>query len=203
VAGEDGQEREVQADFGRISVDDLAGGRILGELGVVPRRPVLPPIIDEVLNDSPAERAGLRSGDRILAVDGVSIRDWGSWVEIVRGSPGRRLDVEVARADGSVTSLTVVPEQQQAGDRVIGRIGATVDPAAAIDHGLLAVERYGVFGALGQSVERTWEMSLLTLRLLARMVVGEASVKNLSGPISIAQYAGESAGIGLVAFLGF
>src|SRR5690606_24548982 len=77
------------------------------------------------------------------------------------------------------------------------------DPAAAIDPGLLAVERYGVFAALGQSVERTWEMSLLTLRLLARMIMGEASVKNLSGPISIAQYAGESVGIGLVAFVGF
>jgi regulator of sigma E protease len=160
-------------------------------------------VIGAVTGDGVADRAGLRAGDRVVAARGERVRDWGHWVEIIRGSPGERVNVEIQRGNDSF-SVDLVPERVLGEDgAVFGRIGTTVDADAVTDTELLAFERYGVFSALVKAVDRTAEMSAITLRVLAKMIVGEASIKNLSGPISIAQYAGESAGIGLMAFLGF
>jgi regulator of sigma E protease len=203
VIGADGGERRLHLDLGRVSVDELAGGMLLRKLGVTPMRPAVPAIIGDVVSGGPAESAGLRSGDRIMAVDGTRVRDWGHWVEVVRDSAGRRLNVEVQRDNESLTIELVPDLVLDDGGATFGRIGASVDPGALSDRELLATEHYGVLTALLRAVERTAEMSMITLRVLSKMIIGEASVRNLSGPISIAQYAGESAGIGLMAFLGF
>jgi regulator of sigma E protease len=203
VIGGDGGERKLRLDLGSVSVDELAGGMLLRKLGVAPLRPAVPAVIGDVIDGGPADRAGLRSGDRIMAADGARVRDWGHWVEVVRGSAGRRMTVELQRGNESFT-IELVPESVvDDSGAAFGRIGASVDPEALADRTLLATEHYGVFAALLHAVDRTAEMSMITLRVLSKMIVGEASVKNLSGPISIAQYAGESAGIGFMAFVGF
>jgi regulator of sigma E protease len=203
VIGADGGERGLHLDLGRVSVDELAGGMLLRKLGVTPLRPAVPAVIGDVVDGGAADRAGLRSGDRVMAVDGARVRDWGHWVEVVRGSAGKRMVVELQR-DNESLALELVPEPVlDDSGATFGRIGASVDPEALADRTLLATEHYGIFAALLHAVERTGEMSMITLRVLSKMIVGEASVKNLSGPISIAQYAGESAGIGFMAFVGF
>lgn len=203
VVSAGGAERLVQVDVSAISVDELAGGKLLARLGLAPRRPVLPAAIGEVTRGGPAERAGLRRGDRILGADGNAVRDWGHLVELVRARPGGALELEVQRGTEQL-QLRVEPERLRGEDGVeFGRIGVAPAAPTEIDPALQARERYGVFAALYKALDRTVDMSVLTLRLLGKMIVGDASVKNLSGPISIAQYAGESAGIGLIAFLGF
>ena len=203
VVGSDGAGRNVQVDLSRVSVDDLAGGMLLRKMGVTPRRPAVPAVVGDVVGGGAAERSGLRRGDRIVAVGGERVKDWGQWVEIIRGSAGKRLNVELQRGNESF-SVVLVPELvvDESG-AAFGRIGASLDPEVAVDRELLATEHYGIAPALVRAFDRTAEMAMITLRVLSKMIVGEASVKNLSGPISIAQYAGESAGIGLMAFLGF
>ncbi len=127
---------------------------------------------------------------------------WSEWVNIVRASPEQSLDVTVRRS-GSEIGLTITPQSVTDGDETIGRIGAAVRQDIEMDASLFAIERFGPLSALAEGVKKTWDMSVMTLRILGKMLVGEASVKNLSGPITIAHYAGQTVSIGLAAFLGF
>ncbi len=177
-------------------------GRLLETLGLRPWRPRLPPVIDAVEPDGPAEAAGLRAGDRVLAVDGRPVEDWESLVQIVRASPGRGLRLEIERG-GQRIGLDLVPEARGQGEERVGYIGARVRVPEGLFGSQRVVVRYGPLAALGEGIGRTWDMTALTVRMLWRMVVGEASVRNLSGPLSIAQYAGQTASLGLVSFLSF
>ena len=116
VRGEDGRERQLDLALARLSVDDLAGGRMLGALGVVPRRPLIPPVLDRVHGGGAAHAAGLQPGDRVIAVDGVSVRDWVQFVQRVQSSPGRRLAIEVSRPGAGLLNLVVVPEAVEGPD---------------------------------------------------------------------------------------
>ena len=177
-------------------------GRLLEALGLRPWRPSLPPVIDAVEPDGPAAAAGLRPGDRVRAVDGRPVEDWEDFVRVVRASPGRTLRLEIERA-GRRLEVALVPAARASGDERVGYIGARVRVPRELFEGQRVVVRYGPLAALGEGLERTWDMTALTVRMLWRMVVGEASVRNLSGPLSIAQYAGQSASLGLVSFLSF
>lgn len=198
-----GEKRELLLNLARIPVDDIADGALLERLGLRPLRPILPAVIGEVVPGGAAERAGMQAGDMVLSADGEAIRDWPHWVEYVRSRPEVVITAEIRRGDELIT-LLIVPEAAagENGER-IGRIGASVDRNVAVPAELLAMESYAPHVALWKGIERTGEMSVLTLRVLGKIVLGEASVKNLSGPISIAQYAGYSAAVGLAAFLGF
>jgi len=192
-----------QLDVTAVSLDDIAEGGLLGRLGVTPVRPKLPAEVAEVVADSPAARAGMQAGDRITAVDGEPVGDWFEFVASVRDRHGESLSLTVQRGDDSL-QLQMTPETVEAEDGSrIGRIGVAVNSDPSLPPELAAIERYGPMTALGKGFVKTGEMSLLTLQVLAKIVTGEASVKNLSGPISIAQYAGYSAAVGLAAFLGF
>ena len=204
-------EVEVRTPEGTRAVRrlDLAGGEALAEsghlletLGLAPWRPRLPPVIDAVEPGGPAARAGLRPGDRVRAVDGRPVEDWEDFVRVVRASPGRTLRLEIERA-GRRLEVALVPAARASGDERVGYIGARVRVPRELFEGQRVVVRYGPLAALGEGLERTWDMTALTVRMLWRMVVGEASVRNLSGPLSIAQYAGQSASLGLVSFLSF
>ncbi len=182
-------------------------GNILDNSGLTPGRPRLPPVIDEVVAGGAADIGGLLPGDRVTASDGVAITGWSQWVDVVRAAPGRSLSVAIER-DGVPLTLTITPASIAGDDDQgpTGRIGARVrEPAGfkATVSQWRALQRYGPVDAIGQALDKSWEMTTLTLRLLGKMLVGEATVKNLSGPISIAQYAGQSASIGLSQFLGF
>jgi regulator of sigma E protease len=197
-----GNEKITRVDLSRISIDDMAGGRLMSILGILPERPVIPAVIGEVVKGGAAQRAALQAGDKILAVDGVRVNDWLEWVEIIRKSPEKQLRIELQR-DGAIITRELTPVTEVADGERIGRIGAIVDTSFQDDRSRTAIESYSLGPALVKATVKTLDMSIMTLRILGKMLVGKASVKNLSGPISIAQYAGHSAELGLVAFLSF
>jgi regulator of sigma E protease len=185
-------------------VQDLAeNGRLLSNLGVTPKRPILPPVIGELLAGEPAEQAGLQAGDLILSADDTPLESWSDWVEYVRKRPGRSITLEIER-DGRLLSLELTPARVSDEEgQTIGRIGASVTVPPDLLDDYRAEIRYGPMAAVGHSLQKTWDLSLLMLRMLGKMVVGEVSVKNLSGPISIADSAGKSASYGATYFLKF
>jgi len=175
---------------------------LLDMVGFRPYRPVLPAVIGQLEPGGAADLAGFRVGDEVLAWDGQAVPSWDDWVEIVRQHPDQRRPVSIKR-DGQELLLTLRPARMQTPSGDIGRIGAGVEIPPGFGEDLVTTVRYPLFRALGMGVEKTADMSLLTLRMLGHMLRGSVSASNISGPISIAQYASYSAGIGLVAFLGY
>jgi regulator of sigma E protease len=177
-------------------------GRLYAAIGIEPWRPRLDPVIDELTAGGPAERAGLKPGDRILAADGVEFADWEAWVDFVRDRPNQEVTVLLQRG-GDRLSLPLSIGEMESGDEVKGRIGASVQVPDDLYEGRRAIQRYGFLTAGLAAVGKTWDMSALTVRMIVRMITGDVSVKNISGPINIAQFAGYSASGGVATFLGF
>ena len=199
VRSKDALERPVMVNLHSVSIDDLAEKDLLRTIGITPKQLVLPPLIGDLQPEGAAVRAGFKSGDRMLKVDNVSIPDWRVFVEYIRARPEQLLNVEISR-DGQVMQLPLRPDKKDAGDgKMIGYIGA----GNQLGPSLLARESYTFIPALARALARTWDMSHLTLQMMGKILTGEASYRNLSGPVSIAQYAGESAQNGVAAFLWF
>ncbi|GED21038.1 sigma E protease regulator RseP [Halomonas halmophila] len=176
--------------------------RPLQTLGVSPWRPSVPPVIDRLAEGEPAAAAGLQSGDRVLAVGGQAVDTWSAFVERVQASPGETLEVEVER-NGETLSLAITPrDREQADGGSVGYIGAGVASVSWPEEYLRDI-RYGPLVALGQAAQRTGDMTLLTLDAIRKMLMGLISPSNLSGPITIAQIAGDSARSGLESFVSF
>ncbi len=171
-------------------------------LGWQPAQPSLPPVVDRVEPGSAAEAAGLAAGDRLLVAGGQPVKDWQQWVEMVRANPGRAISLSVERA-GAELALNITPAETASAKGKIGRIGAVVRIPQDLLDAMQVEYRLGPLSALAAATAKTWDYSAMTLKMIGRMVVGKASVDNLSGPISIAQYAGQSASLGLVQFLKF
>ncbi len=171
-------------------------------LGLKPWSPELKPVVGAIIENSPAMISGLQEGDLIISADGETITDWMHWVEYVRARPEVTISLIVER-DGVHLPLEIVPDRIVDEEKDFGRIGAGVDvpkdliDSVTVEYSLSPVE------ALVASVERTWFYSVSTLKMMGKMLIGKASSKNLSGPISIAQFAGKSAERGLVHFLKF
>ncbi|MHB1077586.1 RIP metalloprotease RseP [Thiobacillus sp.] len=174
----------------------------LRPLGIAGYAPAIDPVIGEVLPGGAAARAGFQSGDRLVAANGKAVTTWQDWVKLIRQHPSQSLRIEYER-EGQMRELTVVPDTVDENGQRIGKIGAgpKVDPALMDD--LMTEVRYGPVEALGRGAEKTWDMSLFTLEMMGRMVVGQVSWKNLSGPLTIADYAGQSATLGWISFVGF
>jgi regulator of sigma E protease len=151
---------------------------------------------------SPAERAGLREGDLIAAVDGESVADFPALVARVQPRSGTTLEFSIER-DGRSLLVPVDVEGQRDGERLVGRIGVQPASPGDLPEGMRTVERYGPLASLARAAGKTWDMSVLTVRMLWNVATGDVSVKNLSGPINIAEYAGFSARQGILAFLSF
>ncbi len=194
--------RQVVLQTAGLESELTEPGQLFVKLGFKPWRPVPDAVIGELVAGGPAERAGMQSGDRVLAVDGIAVDNWAEWVEMIRARPGQRIEVELQRAEEEL-DLAVDVEAVDSDAGSIGRIGAAVLLSPGEFDSMRAEERYAPLEALQRATVRTWEMSALTLRMIWRMLVGDVSVKNISGPINIAQYAGYSASIGISAFLGF
>jgi regulator of sigma E protease len=188
-------------DLTQVRSDEVEGD-LLMRLGLRLYRPDVPPTIGQVVAGGVAERAGLAARDRVLAVDGQAIATWEALVTKVRGSAGRTLALEVDRA-GERLRIQVTPEPVAQGAETIGRIGAGpyLEPGAMSAY--LVEVRYGPGESLTRALAKTWEMSVFSLRMLGKMIVGEISWRNLSGPVTIADYAGQSAQLGLVPYLAF
>ena len=202
VINADGDKQALNLNLSNISIDEIADGNLLNKLGLSIVKFELPAIIGEIEKNSPAEASRLLKNDRIIAINSNLINSWGELVEIIKGNPGEYLNVEILR-DETLINIQLKPENYQLDDENIGRIG--VRPA--IDNDLYdsyyALEQYSIHLAILRAFHKTWEMSVLTLKVLAKMITGDASVKNLSGPISIAKYAGQSASIGMTQLLTF
>ncbi len=175
--------------------------QVFDRVGLMVKRPVLPAVIGQIEAGGAAERAGLRPGDRIILAGGEPVVDWYQWRDIVERHPGSPFDVRVER-NGAEQALELIPDirETEQGKR-IGFINARADIPEDLARNLRVVVRYGPLDAAGAALDKTWDMSLLTLRMLGRMLVGKASLDNLSGPLTIAQFAGQAASAGPIAFL--
>ena len=193
--------RSVRLDAPPMDTENLERDT-LRPLGIVRYDPEIDPVIGEVLPGGAAARAGFQSGDRLIAANGKAVATWQDWVNLIRQHPSQSLRIEYER-EGKMRELTVVPDTVDENGQRIGKIGAgpKVDPSLMDD--LMTEVRYGPVEALGHGAEKTWDMSLFTLEMMGRMVLGQVSWKNLSGPLTIADYAGQSATLGWISFVGF
>ena len=163
--------------------------------------PFSEPLLGDVKAGGPGAAAGLQKGDRVLAVDGAPVVD-GQTLRLrirasVRGNEGLAQRFSVERA-GRTFEVTVTPRALRDGDALVGRIDAFVGGPPN-----MVTVRHGFVEGLQQGAARTWEISALTVKMLGRMIIGQASLKNLSGPLTIADYAGQSVNQGLAYYLGF
>jgi regulator of sigma E protease len=187
-----------------LSIGALSGsdweGNALGLLGL--RADFGPPLIGELVADKPGARAGLRVDDRIVAINGERVSSPSDVATITNASAGKPLVFRVERG-GRTEDLTVVPEAIEQGGRLIGIAGLRlkVDPATA--ERLALIVRYGPVDAVVQGARKTWELSVFTLKMLGRIFMGEASLKNISGPLTMADFAGQSAQAGTLVFVGY
>ena len=201
LEGEDGARRQTELDMTAVGRLEEPGD-LLRDLGLEPLQPRLSAVLAEPLPEGPARDAGLVPGDRIIALNGEAVSDWQGLVEQVRARPGERVAMEVER-DGSRRSVEIMLAAREDDTGEYGFLGAAPEIPEGLFEQFYVTHREGALAAIPGGVQRTVEMSGLTLRMLWRMVTGDVSLKNISGPINIAHFAGQSASIGLVPFLAF
>lgn len=201
VLNRDNQLNWRTLDLSPFDAEQLEGDT-LALIGLRLYRPQVSPVIGRIVPGGVAEQAGLQAGDRILEVNGKPIASWDQLVEAVRGHPGRELRLTYQRG-GEQRGLIVVPEAVRQNGSSTGRIGAAAQLDQQAMDKLVTVARYGAASALSKAVERTWDTSVFSLRMLGRMLIGKVSWKNLSGPVTIADYAGQSAQLGLASYMSF
>lgn len=165
----------------------------LTKLGLQPAKTV-PARLGRILPGSPAENAGLKVGDLVLAVNGKAVSDWVAFTEVVRANPNKTVLLEVQRL-GYTRSIAVIPQSILEKGKTIGRIGVASD--------MLVKAQYPFGPALTRSALKCWDTSVFSLKILGRMITGDVSWRNLSGPVTIAQVAGETASIGWLPYLLF
>ena len=204
VRSASGAERELE-----LRVDNLAERRALTEPSALMRgvglrfwsQPV-PARIGRVLPAGPAEQAGLQVGDLITAIDGEPVGDFVAMGEALAARPNREVAIRYERG-GVLATTTVRTSADLVDGREVGRIRIETLPSAPLPDAMIVHRRFGPVQAFGESLQRTWDMTVLQAKMFARMIIGQVSLKNLSGPITIAEYAGDSARSGLTGFVGF
>lgn len=185
-----------------ITDADLEGD-VLAHLGLKLFRPPLKAIVGEVTAGSVAAQAGILAGDEFVAIAGKDVASWRDVVATVSTSPGLPLQIELRRA-GALLSLKAIPAEAKDGSgKAVGRLGVMVQDDPAFREIMFVSLSYGPLQAFGKAARQTGDTALFTLRMIGRMIVGEISWKNLSGPVTIADYAGQSAQLGWTSYLRF
>ena len=204
VRGEDGALRHAS-----LSVNDSTERRHLTEpselfrgLGFQFWTPPVPPVLGPVTPDGPAARAGLAAGDRSVSIDGTAMDDWRQVVEYISDRPGSRISIDYRRG-GAEHTVQVQVGSEESGGRRVGRIHVQQAGTVAYPASMLLHTNLGPGAALARAGGEAWNMTVLQARLFWRMVLGRVSLKNLSGPLSIAEFAGDSAEAGVASFLSF
>ncbi len=206
VEDEFGQRRELTLPLDQLG-PDFREEDTLRFLGIEPWRPDLPAVIGEVSEGSPADQAGLRNEDRVIAINDESVQGWQDIARLIpeqamRNDSVNELNLDIER-DGRLLSLTVTPRLEQ-GRPVIGIQAPPPDAELQVEFDrMFTIIRFGPIESLGQATGETWRLTTATLGILGRMITGKASLSNLSGPITIAQMAHSSARLGLSRFLFF
>lgn len=188
-------------DTQAISAADLETD-LPARLGLKPYHPQLKPIIGKVTGGSVAEQAGMRAGDEFVAIAGRPVRSWSDVSAAIRQAAGSSLQFDLRR-DGALLSLLAKPAEIEEGGQRVGRIGIMVQDDPVLRATLVTTVRYGVVASLVKATVLTWDTSIFSVKMMGRMIVGEISWKNLSGPVTIADYAGQSARLGLPYYLKF
>ncbi len=206
VRNKDNVLRNIEIDVRGRETEVTEPEALFDALGISPR-PRLPAIAGQVTEAAAAERAGIRPGDTIVRVDGTPVDDFNQLAALVRARPGETLVFGLIR-DGAPIELSVSIDRVEEQGEVLGRIG--VGPISewppetlALIQSLEAEQRFGLVDGFTRGVARTWEMSSLTLRMIGRMLTGDISLRSMSGPITIADYAGDTAEAGFGAFVNF
>jgi regulator of sigma E protease len=196
VKGKDGVVREVSLDLSQVRIDPEF---LFDDLGLNAYQPDIPAKLAEVMRGDPAENSGFKAGDLLLSYNGLPITSWQQWAIWLRAHPGEVVKVKVQRAAATLELNVIIGR----GEHGIGKFGARVEVPADLWQDLRAEDRLDPVAAVPAAIRHTGQMSLLTLKMLWRMVLGDVSIKNVSGPIQIAQVAGFSAQVGVVSFLAF
>ncbi|WP_027274251.1 sigma E protease regulator RseP [Leminorella grimontii] len=171
-------------------------------LGFMPKMPQVEPVLDVVQPDSAAQRAGLKQGDRLLKVNGKDVGQWQDFVKLWQSSPGQPIELVVSRA-GENQTIVMTPDVKTLDDG--SKIGfAGISPKVIpLPEEYQITRQYNVFSAVYQAASETWQLTKLTAKMIVKLITGDVKLKNLSGPISIAQGAGVAASYGLVYYLMF
>ncbi|MBX2837232.1 MAG: RIP metalloprotease RseP [Gammaproteobacteria bacterium] len=210
-------EIEVQSNDGSISTRELPVDGVnmldaveedpLVKLGLRGWRPDIKPIVGFLSEGGAAEAAGFIPGDTIIKIDDTDIDSWYDMVFVIQNSANKALLIQVNRG-GELLDLNVTPNGVDVDGRTVGRLGVGQDQtttpefAKSMERAQVVV-RYSPLIALGKAVERTWDMSVLTVRMMGKLITGQASLKNISGPVSIAQYAGQSVSVSFEHYINF
>jgi len=168
---------------------------LYAKLGFKLFSPALQPIIGKILDNGAAKIAGLKQGDLIIRVNEIAVNEWQQWVDIVKANPNKSLQLLIER-DGVQSPLILTPNSE-------GKIGASVQIPENLLKSFQVNYSLSPIAAIPVAFTTTYHYAASTLKMIGQMFVGKASLDNLSGPISIAQYAGQSAEMGLVHFLKF
>jgi regulator of sigma E protease len=204
-------ELELRSDQGDVvrrtlSLSTLAPGDLDGDflrkLGLHSYQPTVRTVIGEVLEGGIAQQAGIKPGDEVMRVNGQPIQRWEAFVEWVRSHPDMPLNLQIARA-GTLLTVDLTPKAEIENGKQIGKIGAGPQVDRKAFEALITEVHYSPVAAFGEAMRKTWETSVVSLQMMGRMVMGQVSLKNLSGPITIADYAGQSAQMGIGAYLSF
>jgi len=189
----------------KLNLAALAKGAdsdILNEIGITVFRPEVPAILAQILPNSAAEHAGLLTDDQVLSINGLQTDTWSDVVNLVKASPNQALNFNVQRQQ-KIVSKIVTPEGVKENNVMVGKIGAAVKLNQEQLDKVMIKQYYSGMDSLAMSIAKTWNTSTFSLKMMWYMVAGKASWKGISGPVTIATYAGESAGLGWKPFLGF
>jgi regulator of sigma E protease len=201
VVNERGHLTQLVLDLSDFPASEVESD-VLERVGLRLFRPTLAPVLGQVVAGGAAEGAGLAKGDRITHIDDKAVDTWDDLVREVRARPGTPARLRVLR-EGRSLSFEVTPEAVGPGGKRIGRIGAAPEIPATHAERILVEVRYGPLQSLRQAVAKTWDISVFSLRMLGKMLLGEVSWKNLSGPVTIADFAGQSAQLGWIPYVTF
>jgi regulator of sigma E protease len=202
IENERGGRATRRLDLAGVTKDDLDRD-FLGKLGLRPFRPRSAAVLGRVMPGSAAEKAGLQAGDQVHAISGKPVATWFEFTALVSTSPSKPLVLDIER-QGRRIEVRATPDTVNDGDARIGRLGVEVPAELKREYERMTTTvSYGPVEAVGKAVEKVWDLSVFSLKMLGRMIVGDVSWKNLSGPITIADYAGQSAQLGWITFLGF
>ena len=183
-------------------IDNDAEIDILEKVGIEVFRPTMPAVISEVQADSAAAQAGFKVGDKILSVDKLLINDWETVVKVIKQSPNKPLQFEVER-DKKIIKITATPQVHKQDKQSIGRLGAGAKLEPAELDKFAIEQHYSPLQSLNLAIKKTLDTSILSLKLLGKMLTGQLSLKGISGPVTIAKFAGDSASLGFGVFVGF
>ena len=191
----------IELDVQKIDFEDTKTD-FMAQIGLMPKQPVVAAKIGEIVKDSAAERAGLKSGDVVIAMQNQKISAWEQFVSTIKTHPNQYIQLRIIREQKEM-DVFITPDAIEENGKMIGRIGAGVQVDEEILSKFLVEKQETPFNALVKACQKTWETSIFSLKMMGKMLVGEVSWKMMSGPVTIASYAGQSANMGIKVFIGF